>query len=302
MTLPQYRLDIPIEQALGRNGVAVQHFPAYTNQALDLHTHGFLEMNLVLKGTPVHYLEDHIIRERPGALGIVHHGQNHDILTPDGPAEVINLYFDLARYRQPALPRALAGYLSSILPPGQTLAHRLNRLVHLDLASDIKAQGYLLHAWREQQTDTDAGDFAVQRLVELFLLACCRASEQHGLTILKPAEGTYMPRMEDVRLSIHEHARSPDLTLAFLARRFGMNKSYLSRQFKTYTGVTVTTYINQRRVEYAMSCLRASREKIVVIALESGFQDLSHFNRVFRKHAGMTPGAYRRGPDGEATM
>lgn len=68
------------------------------------------------------------------------------------------------------------------------------------------------------------------------------------------------------------------------------NMSYRSytEQFKRRTGVTVTQYLTERRVEYAKR-LMLETDDILFAAVEAGFGDLTHFYRVFKKITGSTP-------------
>jgi len=54
-------------------------------------------------------------------------------------------------------------------------------------------------------------------------------------------------------------------------------------------------YLNMRRIQAAMIQLRSTRDKVVHVALECGFNDLAYFNRRFRAVTSMTPTEYRAG-------
>jgi len=64
-------------------------------------------------------------------------------------------------------------------------------------------------------------------------------------------------------------------------------RSY-TEQFKRRTGKTVTQYTAERRVEYAKRLLLET-DDILFASAEAGFGDLTHFYRVFKKLAGVTP-------------
>ena len=65
------------------------------------------------------------------------------------------------------------------------------------------------------------------------------------------------------------------------------------RWFKNMTGSSFTSYVNDRRLAAAAENLRRTDHKIVTIAEDSGFSNLSNFNRQFKARYGMTPGEYR---------
>lgn len=74
----------------------------------------------------------------------------------------------------------------------------------------------------------------------------------------------------------------------------GVTNSYMCKQFKKYTGMTIIEYINVNRVELAKRKLNSEDEfKVVDIAYACGFQSLSQFNRSFHKYSGCSPSEYR---------
>ena len=90
-----------------------------------------------------------------------------------------------------------------------------------------------------------------------------------------------------------EHFRDT-LTLERLAREIGMNPSALCRHFRQRTGKTLFAVLNEIRISHACRLLRDTQQAISAIAWESGFANLSHFNRQFKSLTGQTPGEYRK--------
>jgi AraC family transcriptional regulator len=84
------------------------------------------------------------------------------------------------------------------------------------------------------------------------------------------------------------------LTLAALAAEAGVHPVHLAAAFRAAYGTTVGQYLRARRIEEARSVLLDRRRSINEVALSCGFSSQSHFTRVFRKHTGTTPWAYRR--------
>src|SRR3989339_489522 len=71
-------------------------------------------------------------------------------------------------------------------------------------------------------------------------------------------------------------------------------KEYFCDIFKRITGKTFTEYVNSLRVEHAVRLLLSTSMKASEIALESGFNDISYFNRVFKEQKGISPQALRK--------
>jgi len=84
------------------------------------------------------------------------------------------------------------------------------------------------------------------------------------------------------------------LDLEDLAAASGVTPSYLARAFRAAFGCTLGQYQRQLRVARALEQLRTRQVGLAEVAREAGFSDQSHMNRIFRRHLGLTPGAYRR--------
>ena len=85
-----------------------------------------------------------------------------------------------------------------------------------------------------------------------------------------------------------------EITLEQLAQELGYEKHYLSRLFSTAIKINIRRYINLYRVDHAKQCLLNTTDSIARIAMESGFQSIRNFNRVFTATTGVTPAEYRK--------
>jgi len=86
----------------------------------------------------------------------------------------------------------------------------------------------------------------------------------------------------------------PELSVTTVARIQGVSPRYLQRLFET-TGTTFTDRVTELRLQKAFVFLRDPRngERVLDIAMQCGFSDISYFNRLFRARFGDTPGAVR---------
>jgi AraC family transcriptional regulator len=84
-----------------------------------------------------------------------------------------------------------------------------------------------------------------------------------------------------------------DVSLSQLAAIAGMSPHYFSELFKQSTGHAPHNYVLVQRIERAKQKLRDPRRSIIDAGLDAGFQNSSHFARMFRKLVGTTPSKYR---------
>lgn len=92
---------------------------------------------------------------------------------------------------------------------------------------------------------------------------------------------------------IHKHYQE-DITLEQLAQMFYVSPFYLCREFKRYTNSTIVQYVNITRVMNAQRRLMETDKTVTEISRETGFSNLTHFNRVFKSITGTTPSGYRK--------
>lgn len=72
------------------------------------------------------------------------------------------------------------------------------------------------------------------------------------------------------------------------------DKKYLCYVFKKYTGVTMTEYLNNIRLNYAVGLLKNTGKTVSDIALDLGFSSVSYFNVIFKKRYGVSPKEMRK--------
>ena len=91
-----------------------------------------------------------------------------------------------------------------------------------------------------------------------------------------------------------ERDPAADLNLAELSRGAGLSPYHFLRTFQKLTGVTPHQFVLRRRLREAALRLASQREKVLDIALDCGFGDLSNFNHAFRAEFGVSPLVFRR--------
>ena len=117
-------------------------------------------------------------------------------------------------------------------------------------------------------------------------------SASHGEDAIR--SGGLTPRQVSRIRSLVDERMDEPITIEEMAEAVGLSPFHFAREFKRATGSTPHRYVTRARVEHAKRLLRETELPLVEIGLQSGFASQSHFTRLFRKVASVTPGAYRR--------
>ena len=85
-----------------------------------------------------------------------------------------------------------------------------------------------------------------------------------------------------------------DLSLGMLARECGLSPYHFLRTFQRLTGVTPHQYVLRARLRAAATRLATEAGRVIDVALDAGFGDISNFNQAFRTEFGVSPRTYRQ--------
>jgi AraC-like DNA-binding protein len=121
---------------------------------------------------------------------------------------------------------------------------------------------------------------------------------QEVFDLLSPAKVVHKPvsapekRILKINTYIEENYRK-DIRLSDIARHIGLSKEALCSFYKKHTSRTITSYLNEIRIETSAQMLRETDDLISWIAYSCGFNTIYYFNKTFKQSKGMTPAKYR---------
>jgi len=99
---------------------------------------------------------------------------------------------------------------------------------------------------------------------------------------------------QELKEFIQDHIDT-NLSLKELSKDLEINPSYLSREFSKYfDDLSFGDYIRKQRIEKAKELIESSKYSLTEIAYLTGFSDQSHFTRIFKKHTGKNPSAFKK--------
>nr|WP_291529449.1 AraC family transcriptional regulator [Bacteroides sp. UBA939] len=139
-----------------------------------------------------------------------------------------------------------------------------------------------------------SGFYQISGLLEL-LQELATTSERRSLA--SPHYYRKFPAMGNKRIdkiiSFVNNNYTRNLRLQEIASMASMNTSAFCRYFKENTGKTLLQYVMEMRVGYACKLLEVGGMDISQIAVECGFESITHFNRTFKQLTNLTPTQYR---------
>lgn len=110
--------------------------------------------------------------------------------------------------------------------------------------------------------------------------------------VLSTQKPNHLERLQPAIDFIHQHFREK-ITLEQIARAAHMSVSRLCHLFQERMQTTVIAYLNEMRISWAKRLLATTDWTCLKIGYESGFENLSYFNRTFKKLTGLTPRQFR---------
>jgi AraC-like DNA-binding protein len=242
------------------------------------HRHAELELNLVVGGSASYLLGERSYELTPRTLTWLFPGQDHVLVDESADHELWWAVFRPRLVSRAATTMA-ARPLFEHAPVG-----RFSRRLDARRASRLDA---LLRELCDADTVDDA---LLNAGLSYLLLSACRAFLASEDLV---AGVDVHPAVETVARSLRADPEAGGLDA--LARTAGLSPSHLSRIFKAQTGISITVFRNQRRLERFMALYGDGRRTTALAAAtEAGFGSYAQFYRVFRAETGRTPTALRR--------
>jgi AraC family L-rhamnose operon regulatory protein RhaS len=98
--------------------------------------------------------------------------------------------------------------------------------------------------------------------------------------------------IERVLMYLH-HNYQNDISVSDLVRLCDINRTTLAERFSRETGFSIKAYLNKLRINIAMTMIHDTSLPIQEIAYRTGFNDITHFGRIFKKITSHSPSGYR---------
>lgn len=283
---------------------------------IKMHSHEFYEINIVIQGRGVHYINGGKVYANEGDVFIICPHMEH------GYFEIENMIIfhilindDFFNYFNEKL-ELLDGYVSLFqIEPEMRNQMTRNAFLHLhkeaftvitkkikelmnyktdvvDKRSDVKDE-------QEDNSDVFINFIKESIVFQMIGLFCYYYSDRGiGYSEEKKTQNTNTVfEYETVVIRVIEYMRknlSSKITIEAIAENFHVSIATLGRYFKMVVNKTPMQYLLMTRIDKAKELLISTKDTIVNISLDCGFFDSSHFEKCFMKNEGISPSLYRK--------
>ena len=252
----------------------------------ELHCHDCLEIDLVEEGDGNYIIGGRIYPVRTGDIFVINNSERHLAIHGEHGLKLSVLIFE-------ADPIWKEKYGKDYVKPFFSRTERFSHRIGQEARDYQSMREAFLLMQREQAGERMGWEMVMEAGAHTLLSLCFRYYNEKQEIGEKEEHQKKHGYLEKVLSYIDAHFAEP-MTLEMLAEKAMVSRTYLCRCFRDTTGQTVFAYIEQTRIQYAAYLLKTTEEPIAEIAMESGFESVSYFNRRFRKQYQMTPGHFRR--------
>lgn len=246
-----------------------------------LHWHTALEINYIIRGSGYYLINGNRHDFQQGDIVLIGSNDLHRAVETESLVMGI-IMFDSAYL---ALEQR---YDTELLVPFREMGVRFDNVLDRGNSQLRKLQSLLEEMWSEYMSGEAHYETVVRAQLVRFLAYVNRyfAKSQEGESQSRRIRG-----METVRQVLHEMEARPDYpwTLKGLSERAHLSPSRFSTLFTQVVGTSPMDYLIQLRLSRAVQLIETTDSKIIDIASECGFRNLSNFNRLFKQHIGKLP-------------
>lgn len=269
----------------------------YVNRAVEpefchVHSHNFIEIAYVSAGKGIHIIGDKEYTVTKGDLFIINYDVPHEFRsTPESKIVISNCIFrpqfiDKSLMRSRCFTDICHIFLFNSLFEGEFPGNDIKLLGkdHSEI-EDIYEKMYSEYTEKPYGYIEILRAYVVELLVKIFRLY--RQNETPERRVQNKAY------FDDTIQFMKKHYNQ-DIKLEELAAMTFLSRNYFCAFFKECSGVTVSEYIQNLRIEEACKLLAQNNLRIIDIAEKVGYKDLKFFNKLFKKITGKTPREYKK--------
>lgn len=255
------------------------------------HVHEYIELYFLLDGERYYFIEQNRFHVKPGMAVLINPEQIHQTTTANENAGHRRFLLELDSEFLTAF------CLLSDIPSTIDFQETYGGITEFS-EKDWKQVLILIDMLKDEISNkSDLSKNICQLLVAQLLLLYMRNHKSNEKAYAKASLNDVHASMQyivqDVVAYLREHY-AEELTLHEIANHFHISKSSLTLNFKNITGLTINEYIRVYRIRKAKALLLKTNLSITEIASQTGFGNVTYFERVFKIFYEMSPLKFRK--------
>ncbi len=253
-----------------------------------LHSHGFDELVIILKGTAIHEIDGQNFPVKAGDVFVISRNHEHQYIDMHGLA-LANILFDHDALMMDRWDiRALPGFHALFsLEPAFRAQHKFQSRLQLPASQQEQINQLVRNLTQEAELRNPG-----YRVMATGLFMQLAVSLSRAYSAEPTEESLDLLRIGDAIAHI-ETCYADKITLDELARKSHLSQRHFCRVFQECIGRSPIDHLMHVRCQKAAELLKGTGRTITDIAFDCGFSDSNYFTRCFKKTMAMTPRQYR---------
>ncbi len=252
------------------------------------HYHEFMELIYIVKGKGIHYIEGREYDVERGCLLLVNYNQSHSFKS-DG-MHIYNILIKPDLFSSELVNTDNAFELLSVTSFADfpLIPSQKRTMVHFSGEEMLLIESLLQGVYKEYSASLRGRNSIIKLYITLILSYIFRKMSTGCLN-----EFEYDKKIPSKILEYIEAHYNEKITLKQMAEKCMYNPSYFSKIFRECYGMSMSEYIQKKRIEYGKKLLVETNLPVDQIGAMVGYDDHVRFYRYFKKIYGITPRQYR---------
>lgn len=267
--------------------IAIYKNKSHISESEALHTHDFIEISYILSGSSTQKIDNRIYETKDGDLLFMTIGQQHTYtVNENSRMKYYNILID------PDLINKSIISSNSILET--MLLSTFEDIIKVNVSSrcisfsgneKIKLENILDEMYYEYEEAPNKNDSVLMGYLMVLFAYIFRKISPDTVN-----NSTIPPNI----INYIDNHFTENITLRQLSDLSLYSPKYFSKLFKNCYGISITEYIQRKRIDMGKQLLSESNYRIDAISEEVGYSNVAHFHKYFKKLCGVTPNEYRQ--------
>lgn len=265
------------------NPIEISYIESFEKYELKNHFHNSHEIIHILEGKAIFKIHNKQYPVTAGSMFFINNLEHHELEIVEVP------------YKRSFILIKPDYFASIITEPvlASIFKHRpehFQHLLQLQAPTQQEAQWLVKRMYEDFSQKRDLWELSLKSSLQLLLVMLYRSSKAFfPLSTGSKSANTIL----EIQKYIDENMTEP-ITLSQISKLFYNDPYYISHLFRKITGYSFKDYVILQRISKAKDLLFFTSQDITAVGLNSGFNNVNHFIRIFKKYVGTTPYQFRK--------